>query len=73
MKRVKVQIKQWLLLLLRQTWGRDAGEKRNPSVEFKKQRRLNYLKRKLRNKSESNQEGISYESGFTLTLIYYMS
>ena len=38
------------------------------SIEFKKQRRLNYLKRKSRKKYESNREGISYESGIALTL-----
>ena len=49
-------------------YERDAGQKRKSSVEFKKQRRLNYLKRKSRNKSASNREGISYKSGITLTL-----
>ena len=37
-------------------------------LSLKKQGKLNYLKRKSRNKSESNREGISYESGITLTL-----
>lgn len=52
---------------------RDAGQKRKSSVEFKKQRTLNYLKQKSRNKSASNRERITYKSGNTLTLalIYY--
>ena len=45
-------------------YERDAGQKRKSSVEFKKQRRLNYLKRKSRNKSASNREGISSTSNF---------
>ena len=49
-------------------YERDAGQKRKSSVEFNKQRRLNCLKRKPRSKSASNPEGISYESGITLTL-----
>lgn len=47
---------------------RDAGQKRKSSVEFKKQRTLNYLKQKSRNKSASNREQITYKSGNTLTL-----
>ena len=43
-------------------------EKQDRSVEFKQQRRLNYLKTKSRNKSESNREEISYKIGITVTL-----
>ena len=42
-------------------YERNAGQKRKSSVEFKQQRRLNYLKTKSRNKSESNREEISYK------------
>ena len=49
-------------------YEREAEQKRKSSIEFKKQRRLNYLKRKSRNRSESNREGISYESGIALAL-----
>ena len=49
-------------------YEREATQKRKSSIEFKKQRRLNYLKRKSRNKAASNREGISYESGIALTL-----
>ena len=49
-------------------YDREAEQKRKSSIEFKKQRRLNYLKRKSRNKSKSNREGISNESGIALTL-----
>lgn len=49
-------------------YEREATQKRKSSIEFKKQRRLNYLKRKSRNKAESNREGISYETGIALTL-----
>lgn len=38
------------------------------SVEFKQQRRLNYLNTKSRNKSESNREEISYKIVITVTL-----
>ena len=49
-------------------YKREATQKRKSSIEFKKQRRLNYLKRKSRNKAASNREGISYESGIALPL-----
>ena len=49
-------------------YEREAEQKQKSSIEFKKQRRLNYLKRKSRNKSRSNREGISYASGIALTL-----
>ena len=49
-------------------YEREAEQRRKSSIEFKKQRRLNYLKRKSRNRSESNRAGISYESGIALTL-----
>ena len=49
-------------------YERNAGQKRKSSVEFKQQRRLNYLKTKSRNKSESNREEISYKIGITVTL-----
>ena len=47
---------------------RASQQKRKSSVEFKKQRRQNYFKRKARNKSQLNKESLSYESGITLTL-----
>ena len=49
-------------------YERNAGKKRKSSVEFKQQRRLNYLKTKSRNKCESNREEISYKIGITVTL-----
>ena len=47
---------------------REEHKKRKATVEFKKQRRKNYLKKKSRNKSELNWEEISYESGIALNL-----
>ena len=49
-------------------YERNVGQKTKSSVEFKQQRRLNYLKTKSRNKSESNREEISYKIGITVTL-----
>ena len=43
-------------------------EMQDRSVEFKQQRRLNCLKTKSRNKSESNREEISYKIVITVTL-----
>ena len=43
-------------------------EMQDRSVEFKQQRRLNCLKTKSRNKSESNREEISYKIVVTVTL-----
>ena len=40
-------------------YERDAGQKRKSIVDFKQQCRLNYLKTKSRNKSESNREEIA--------------
>ena len=47
---------------------REEQKKRKATVEFKKQRRKNYLKKKSRNKSELNREEITYESGIALNL-----
>ena len=47
---------------------REEQKKRKVTVEFKKQRRKNYLKKKSRNKSELNREEITYESGIALNL-----
>ena len=45
------------------------GEKRRKSlVEFKKQRRENFIKKKARNQSDQNKEGVTYQSGVSLTL-----
>ena len=49
-------------------YERNAGQKRKSVVDFKQQRKLNYLKTKSRNKSESNREEISYTIGITVTL-----
>lgn len=40
-------------------YEREATQKRKSSIDFKKQRRLKYMKRKSRNKAESIREGIS--------------
>ena len=47
---------------------REEQKKRKATIEFKKQRRKNYLKKKSRNKSELNREEITYDSGIALNL-----
>ena len=47
---------------------REEQKKRKATVEFNKQRRKNYLKKKSRNKSELNREEITYGSGIALNL-----
>lgn len=47
---------------------REMQDRKGSRVEFKQQRRLNYLKTKQRNKSELNREEISYKIGITVTL-----
>ena len=47
---------------------REAEKHRKSSVKFKKERRQNYTKKKARNKSDVNKEGVTYQSGAALTL-----
>lgn len=47
---------------------REAEKHRKSSVKFKKERRQNYTKKKARNKSDVNKEGVTYQSGVAPTL-----
>ena len=47
---------------------REAEKHRKSSVKFKKERRQNYMRKKARNKSDVNKEGVTYQSGVALTL-----
>ena len=47
---------------------REAEKHRKSSVKFKKERRQNYMRKKARNKSDVNREGVTYQSGVALTL-----
>lgn len=47
---------------------REAEKKRKSSVKFKKEHRQNSIKKKARNKSDVNKEGVTYQSSVALTL-----
>ena len=46
----------------------EAEKHRKSSVKFKKERRQNYMKKKARNKSDANKEGVTHQSGVALIL-----
>lgn len=48
---------------------REANQKRKSTVEYKQKRRQNYLKRKARNKTETNRGILSYESALDPDLL----
>ena len=47
---------------------REAEQRRKSSITFKKERSKNFIKKKARNKSDVNKEGVTYQSGVALTL-----
>ena len=46
----------------------EAEQRRKSSITFKKERSKNFVKKKARNKSDVNKEGVTYLSGVALTL-----